>query len=224
MKKVKFVNWILLLFVSVIVGVNTISAQSSCSCSLPNGCSQSQTCPAGYIAVCTCSATGCSAQCVKEDRPPIFDFSESSVASRLQNEPIENIGGFLSKTFGKIVTFEPTNSKFKFEYSSSDLSTSTHWGILEYLAKNGILKINGHNLEFWQGLRRTLLKGGEFTFCTGSATSEMILGEISFITGKKYSIVSGNPKGKIQGEIKGNSLNEILDNLSKAGQITITEN
>jgi hypothetical protein len=144
--------------------------------------------------------------------------------SKLQKESVGNIGVYLSKTFGKIITFEPLNSKFKFEYLTSNVSTASHWEILEYLSKNGNLRINGHNLEFWQGLRQTLLKGGEFSFCTGSATSEMILGEISFITGKKYSIVSGNPNEKIQGEIKGNSLSEILENLSKSGKITIIEN
>lgn len=39
-------------------------AQSNCSCNQGNGgCSASQTCPAGKIAQCSCSATGCSSSC-----------------------------------------------------------------------------------------------------------------------------------------------------------------
>ncbi len=221
MKKMSFMILVLVLFIWIVIGTENVSAQSSCSCSNAT-CSASQTCASGFTAVCTCSATGCSSHCAREGG--ILDFSESSIASKLQNESIENIGKVLSKNFGKFVTFKPTNSEFKFEYSNSNSLTASHWDILEYLVKNGNLKINGHDLEFWKGYRQTLLKGGEFKLCVGSAPAQMVLNEISFITGRKYSISSGNPQTKIQGEIKGNSLGEILNNLSKQGQITIVEN
>lgn len=207
--------------VSIFVGTISVSAQSSCSCS-NSGCSASQSCPDGYIAVCICSATGCSSSCNRAQLE--LELSENVLATKLQNESAKSIGSVLSKAFGKFVTFEPTNSEFRFEYSKSNSLTASHWDILEYLAKNGSLKINGHDLEFWKGLRQTLLKGGEFTFCTGSAPVQMILAEISFITGRRYSIASGDPKAKISGAIKGSSLSEILEALSKSSQTTVVEN
>jgi hypothetical protein len=84
--------------------------------------------------------------------------------------------------------------------------------------------INRHDLEFWRGLRQTLLKGGEFTFCAGSAPAQMILAEISFITGRKFRIASGDPKAKVSGAVRGFSLSEILEALSKNSQTAIVEN
>jgi hypothetical protein len=202
-------------------GTISVSAQSSCSCS-NSGCSASQSCPDGYIAVCTCSATGCSSSCNRAQLE--IELSENVLATKLQNESAKNIGSVLSKAFGKFVTFEPTNPGFRFEYSKSNSLTASHWDILEYLARNGSLKINGHDLEFWRGLRQTLLKGGEFTFCTGSALAQMILAEISFITGRKFRITSGDPKAKVSVAVRGFSLSEILEALSKSSQTTIVEN
>ena len=143
--------------------------------------------------------------------------------NKLSGESIKNFGKALSKAYGKSITFEPTNPKFKFEYVESNSLTASQWDVFEYLANNGDLKINNHDIEFWKGLRKTLLKGGEFSFCTSEAPAEMILAEISFIAGKKYSITSGDAKAKVSGAIKGNSLTEILENLSKASQTNITE-
>lgn len=228
MKKLNFHIFILLFFVLTTGGISSTFAQSaelldasSCACS-NSGCSASQSCPDGYIAVCTCSATGCSSSCSSSGF--VAELSEKILSENLRNESVKNFGKILSKAFGKVVTFEPTDTKFQFTYSGSDSLTASHWDILEYLAKNGNLKINGHNLDFWKGYRQTLLKGGEISFCTGNAPAELVLAEISFITGKKYSITSGNPKAKISGAIKGESLNEIILNLSRMAQITIVEN
>lgn len=212
--------FVFVVFVSIFIGTVNISAQSTCSCG--TSCSASQTCPDGYTAVCTCSASNCSSSCNRNQLE--FEFSATVLDSKLREESVKNIGKVLSKAFGKIVTFEPNNSKFKFEYSASDSPAVSHWDILEYLDKNGTLKINGHDLEFLRNMQQTLLKGGEFSFCTGSASVEMILSEINFLTGKKYSTASGDPKTKITVPIKGFSSIEILENLSKASQTTIVEN
>lgn len=219
MKKVQII--IVLLFAFGFFGAISNFAQSSCACS-NSTCSASQGCPEGYIAVCTCSATGCSSVCNKEE--PILDLiDEPALDARLRNESAINFGELLSRALGKTITFEPKDSKFRYEYSISNSVTKSHWEILEYLASNGTLKINNHDIEFWKGLRRTLLEGGEFKFCTGNAPVEMLVGEISFITGRQYSIVSSGARTNISGAVSGKSLNELLTSLGKMSQTTIVE-
>lgn len=212
---------IVLVFTFGVWGVTDNFAQSSCSCS-NSTCSASQSCPDGYIAVCSCAATGCSSVCNKEQ--PILDLVDENILdAKLRNESTKNLGEVLSKTLGKTITFSPADSKFRYEYSSSNSVTGSHWEILEYLANNGTLKINNHDIEFWKGLRHTLLKGGEFTFCTGNAPVEMLVGEISFITGRQYSIISNGTKTNISGAVSGKSLDELLGSLGKMSRTTIVE-
>ncbi|HWP52439.1 MAG TPA: hypothetical protein VNK07_00095, partial [Candidatus Binatia bacterium] len=153
-----------------------------------------------------------------------IELSVNTLISKLQNQSAQNIQNILSKAFGKYVEFRPTKSDFTFEFSKSANPADSHWEILEYLAEHGSLKINGYDYDFWKAMRQTLLKGGEFNICTGNAPAKMILAEISFITGKRFSFTAGDPNTKVSVILKGFSLSDILQNLSNASKTTIVEN
>ncbi len=201
-----------------------IFAQSACACS-NSVCSANQSCPSGYIAVCTCEATGCSSECKKESGGIIIPElpTENLIAQKLRETSVNSFAKVLSESFGKSISFEPTTDEFRFNYVSSKLVETSHWDILEYLDRNGELKINGHSVDFWKNRRNTLINGGEFAFCTSSISVNMLLREITFITGKRFSIISGDGNQKITGTIRGNILSEVIENLSKAGGVTIIE-
>lgn len=182
-------------------------AQESCSCST-SSCSASQSCPAGKSAVCVCSATGCSSSC-------------SGGAEQLPDGGPQSISSALSSDVALNFQFEPTNKNFTL--TSSKISGIPTWDLLEELSQNGKLTINGQNLDFWKDMNKTLLNGGEFRICSGGASVQRILGVISFVSGKKYTITSGNAEAVIKGRIEGNSLPEVLKSLQEKGEVTVAE-
>ena len=212
---------LVLLFVIIIASAGAVLAQESCSCSAGNnGCTASRTCSAGWRAECTCSATGCSSQCVKLGEEENYRFFDNnSIVKSLRNTDAKNIGSVLSNTFSENISFEPTGKSFVFDFPKKD--SISHWEILEFLASKGNLKIHGYPLEFWQEMRESLLKGGELNICVGEASVANILKHVSFITGKKFTIVNGDEQAKIRGSVQGSNLDEFLQNLNKLGKVII---
>src|ERR1041384_6430837 len=124
-------------------------AQSSCSCSVNGVCSASQTCGKGQTAVCTCSATGCSSTC---DGELILDRqTPGSLLNNLKKSDLDSVGEVLSRALGKTITFTPSG-KGRFSYPEAG-AVSSHWDILEFLSARGELKISGHDIDFWRGIR-----------------------------------------------------------------------
>lgn len=195
-----------------------ISAQDSCSCS-NSVCSASQTCSGGKTAKCTCSATGCSSSC--ENTELQLEFTEPDFEKAVQAGDRKAIRQYFAKTIGRTVDFVPTSSRSKVSYIRSKDGNASHWDALEFLEKNGDLKIDGHSLKFWTDIRDSFLNGGELTICTSRA--DVALREISFISGKRFSVISGDPKTKLDGEIRGEGVVGLLQSLKKAAKIEIVE-
>ncbi|MCZ2391267.1 MAG: hypothetical protein LC113_09355 [Acidobacteria bacterium] len=153
----------------------------------------------------------------------MMELSEPVLEKTLRGESAANFGKVLSKAFKKIVTFKPFDPDLKFEYSGENAGRSTHWDILEYLAKNGDLKINGHDLAFWMGVRQNLLSGGGFKLCAGPVAARLIVDELSFLTGTRYSIISGDQNKKVTGPFEGSTISEITEKISRQANVVIAE-
>lgn len=192
-------------------------SQESCACS-STGCTASQSCPAGKSAVCVCGGGSCGSSCSITDELP----NNNRSAVKLEDANAENIGGVLSSIYGVNVQFKSTVKDYKFS-DSKGLNASS-WNLLEELSQNGELSINNQKIDFWKGIRKTLLEGGDLKICFGGATPQKILNVVSFISGKKYSITSGDAESKITGQVTGNNLSEIIASLQKTGGVTISEN
>lgn len=192
------------------------NAQGACSCT-GSGCSASQTCPAGKPAVCVCSVTGCSSSCQSREI-----IQNGIPESDLQTTKVDEFSRVLSSVFGKTIRFTPAKDYKSLKFGSKPI-TSNNWDVLENLSKNGDLSINGHKIEFWKNIRKTLLEGGEFKICVGDASALRVINEISFISGKRFSVLSGNTDKKITGQIAGNNLSEVIESFRKVSGVTITE-
>lgn len=205
----------------LILGSLNLYAQESCGCSsAAGGCSASQSCGAGYMAVCSCTSSGCVSYCQLRAEPVL---QSSVIVSKLQKARTTDFGNVLSSLFRKTIVFKPNSKDFRFAFPESELNNTSHWDVLEYLSRNAELTVNGQSIEFWKNIREGFLSGGEIKLCAGSATPQEFLNEISFITGKNFSIVSGNGKAKVIGSLSASSLEELLQNLSNVGKITIKE-
>lgn len=213
------------LFVLLIVSALGISAQddrpaSSCSCTQGNGgCSASQTCPDGHIAVCSCSASGCSSSCIAVAPRPV---SEKEVVSAITRNDTKALSDILSRAYGRQISFSASENSPQLPKPPSVSSFPSDWTLLEFLDRNGTLTINGQPLSFWRSLRESLLNGGEFQIC--SERADAILNQIAFISGKSFSVAAGDSKAKIVDPIKGHGLSELLLNLSNAANIRIVNN
>jgi hypothetical protein len=214
----------LLLILSLAIGGTiSIQAQTSCSCNLNGVCSASQSCSSGYQAVCTCQPSGCSSECQKSDEPIIERPDNNTLIRSIKDAGPSNIGEVLTKALGKRIVFEPTAKNFSFDYPESKSNTGSHWDILEFLAGKGKLTINGLKIEVWKGMRDSMLNDAEFNICFENAPVRMILNHVSFISGKHFSIIDGDPKAKISGPLQGN-MNELIEKLGKLGKVVIVEN
>lgn len=197
-------------------------AQSSCSCSVGNGgCSASQSCPAPSIAMCTCGASGCSSYCSGFDPPD--GLTESGISRAVKSAKPSIISEYLSKSLGKTIVFEPASSKFVLNEKTASAQSKSHWDLLTYLNTQGKVTVNGHDLNFWSGMRNTLTAGGPFKVCAGNATAQAILNEVNFISGRNYRIIGGDPSVRMEGTIEGNNISELLNNLSMTRSVMITD-
>lgn len=213
----------LLLAFALVVLLNAVAqAQSSCACSveLPDnkgGCSQNQVCPPGYIAKCICTSAGCSGICLPKDSLP----PEGGIQAQLRMAAPQDIGRILSSFSDLEVSFKPRNEIFSLVLPKGEETSS--WDILEELSRYGEVKINGQDLSFWKEVKNVLLKGGEFKISFGEATPQRLLNTLSFISGKRYSITSGNPDLLITGQIHARNLDGVLALVEAIGQIVISE-
>jgi len=71
-------------------------------------------------------------------------------------------------------------------------------------------------------MRQTLLGGGQFQVC--STRADAVLNELSFISGKTFTVAAGEAQAKLDAPIRGSGLPELLLNLSRAANIRIVEN
>jgi hypothetical protein len=217
---------LLLSLILMLAGTLAAYAQSTCSCSLPGGCSANQSCPPKYIAICTCNPSGCSSSCQKESGGgPILPGEGGRLANAVRTAAPEKIAGILSRAYQVFVAFEPRqNFSFDLQESKSAApSAFSDWDILEYLDGNGVLTINGQKLEFWKGIKDNFNSGGELTICTGGATVDSVLRQLSFISGKQFSVTVGDSQTIVNGAIHGNGIKDFLETLGKMGHVTITE-
>ncbi len=208
----------------LLAGAFCVQAQSTCKCTLDDGSHAAATCPAGYMALCACSAASCNSRCVKLPSEPPKRLDVGALVSLLKTTPSNTIGESLSKFYGRNIVFESHVKNFAFDFPPSKAGAGSHWDVLEILAAGGKLTINGHSLDFWKNMRNNLLSGGEITISTGGGTVKTILDEISFISGKRFSLTSGDPAVIINEPVKGKGLSDIIQNLSKIGKVTIVEN
>lgn len=219
------------LFMLLVITALAISAQDrpaaqyrpdSCSCTQNGVCSASQTCSSGQ-AVCICQATGCSSHCSGGGGDPRHSgITEDEIAAVIAKKDPKALSLALSKVYGRIINFSPSDGSSQIPRPHSISASPVDWSLLEFLDKNGSLTINGHTLAFWQGMRQTLLNGGEFQIC--SSRADVVLNEISFISGKSFSIVAGDAKAKLDAPVQGNGLPEMLLNLSRAANVRIGVN
>jgi hypothetical protein len=167
-----------------------------------------------------CTATGCSSHCEGIARPT--GPKQDEILDLMGRNDVKALNNALSKAYGKIINFEP-NEGFARTFRPGSISSSPFdWALFDFLDRNGTLTINGHGLSFWRDMRQSLLNGGSFQFC--SSRPDMILDEISFVSGKSFSIVAGDPSTKLVTPLKGSGVPELLLNLSRAANIRITEN
>lgn len=190
---------------------------STCSCSDPSSrCTASITCSSGN-AICICSDSGCSSFCAAGFAGEFPDGK--TLLDRLQTVEESEIGSVLSKALGKTVSFKPYKENFRLDYATQPES---HWSILEYLSQNGDLKINNVDYKAWKKLRE-IITTGKANFCTGNATIGTLVNELSFFAGKKYQIVSGNSNSKVNIDIKGLTVDGVIEALQKHYQLFIQQ-
>ncbi len=122
--------------------------------------------------------------------------------------------------YGHRIEFKPTTKTFSFP--SADKYRS-HWDILEAIAKQGNLTIEGLPYKHWVATRDALLRGENFKICTGGAPVSLVLKNLAFLSGKKLSVVSGDKNQKVN-SVEGNGLKDLISKISTQASVSIVQN
>jgi hypothetical protein len=195
---------------------NAPPPSGACNCkndSAPK-CSASISCANGG-AMCSCTEGGCNSYCATGAMGEFPDGK--TLLGRLQAASENEISAILTKALGKKVSFTPYRENSKLDYA---IQPKSHWSILEYLSQNGDLKINGVDYSVWNTFRNTIT-AGKGNFCVGNMTVERFVNEISFFSGKKYQVVSGNSNLKVDIPIKELTIDEVIETLQRQYQLSI---
>lgn len=188
---------------------------NSCSCADPvSKCTAGISCLSGRP-TCVCTASGCTSYCSTGGGGDFYD-GKTLLANLLSVSETE-IANVLSKSTGRTIKFTPYKENFKMYYT---LIPETHWDILEYLSQNGELMIDGGDYRMWKKIREIVLSD-KLNICLGNATVASLINELSFFTGRKYQIISGNPNSKVNIEIKGMTIDGIIESLQRNNQVEI---
>lgn len=199
-----------------IIEDNAPPPSGNCACrndSAPK-CSANINCATGS-AMCSCTEGGCSSYCADGAMGEFPDGK--TLLGRLQAGGENEISVVLTKALGKRVSFSPYKDNSKLDYA---IQPESHWSVLEYLSQNGNLKINGVDYTVWKTLRKTVTTG-KVNFCVGNMTVERLVNEISFFSGKKYQVVSGNSNLKVDIAIKQLTIDEVIETLQRHYQLSI---
>ena len=148
---------------------------------------------------------------------PTFPDMET-LMTKLRASDASEYGAILSSALGKQITFTALDKNVQLGNLGSP---RTHWDILEYLSQNGELKINGRGMEEWQKIRNVF--AAEPGFCNKNVSVGTLLNELTFFTGRRFTVAAGNADAKLNFELKGLSLAEILAALESANQIVVNE-
>jgi hypothetical protein len=191
------------------------SGGNRCSCTDPvTKCSANITCLVG-TPMCTCSSGGCTSYCSTGGGGDFYDGK--TLLAKLLSVSETEIASVLTKSTGRTVKFTPYKENFKIYYTAVP---ETHWEILEYLSQNGELTINGADYRMWKKIREIVL-ADKVNICLGNASVSSLVNELSFFTGRKYQIISGNPDAKVNIEIKEMTIEGIIESLQRNNQVVI---
>ncbi|MGH9947646.1 MAG: hypothetical protein ACRD6X_10620 [Pyrinomonadaceae bacterium] len=203
----------------------TIRGQSSCNCE-GYGCEVSQNCPEGYIAVCSCTAQGCTGKCKKaepenEFQEVSFKTGRMSLMATLLNGNEERISQEFSKLLGEKVIFKKAREA-QISVIAQGNEFKSYWSVAEFLASVGTISVGGLPFDSLRSQREILLEGGLFKICAPKLSAKRILDEISFLTGKEFKVVAGDPRSNSSVPVQGNNLKEVLDSISNSRNIRIS--
>jgi len=135
----------------------------------------------------------------------------------MKSADAKTIRTYFARTIGKTVDFTPDSNKSTTAYAGKE--KANYWEALEFLDEVGTLRIEGHELKFWKDIRDSFLGGGQLMI--SSERIDSVLNELSFLTGKSFSVVSGDRSAKLNETVSGNGLEDFLGNLQKAANIKI---
>ncbi|MBL8182864.1 MAG: hypothetical protein JNL64_14785 [Blastocatellia bacterium] len=210
----------LLLIVTILfstAAITTAQSGPSCSCSVQNRCSVSQTCNPGWNAVCECGATGCTSSCEKITEEN--NFSVIGFEAALASGDSKTIQNYLRQASGRNVEFIATNAGTKLSLPRSTRDETTLWDAFALLSKNGRLRVGGQDFAHWIRVREMLNRGEEYTICSDQVKS--LLRHLEFVSGKRFTIVSGDVNSKLNGPVTGLGVNGVLETLKKVANIEV---
>ncbi|HMT08838.1 MAG TPA: hypothetical protein PKA82_12605 [Pyrinomonadaceae bacterium] len=129
---------------------------------------------------------------------------------------------YLSRSSGRQVEFIPHQLGSKLVAPKSTREGDELWKAFSFLSQKGRLKVSGQDFSHWMNVRELLTRGDEYTICSDQALS--VLRHLEFLTGKRFTVVSGDATVALRGPITGNGAAGILEMLKKVASIEITEN
>lgn len=200
----------------LLVGVASHSlAQSvSCACDPAPGrtCHGTITCPNGCTSLCG-SGDSCYLSCRS-------DTFKSRVTAKYVQKTGQEIAALLSTETHKRIEFVPfprnEGQKYDLQLKDDDL-----FNVLNYLYKRGKVRFDNVDFSRIRKLRLELHGGKKISINFVGVSAQDAVSRLSFASGKRLRIKSGDPNKIISVSMSDATLNDIVSQISKTAGVSI---
>jgi hypothetical protein len=200
------------LLLALITFAPTAISQNTCVCKAIDGsCEANLTCKHyGCTAICG-SKDGCYAKCGK-------DLLVTRFTLELVNKSSKKIVSALSRKTGNRIEFVPRNPKglFTIVIKNDDM-----WNALDYLYERGEVKVNGKDWSIYQNIRRQASMDKKISVAFNNISVGDALAHLSFVSGMKFSVGSGEAERRISLSLQEVTLREVINRISTQAGIKI---
>ncbi len=204
------------LLLSFITFVPTLSGQTTCSCSAPDGsCAPRVRCPTGCTALCG-SNDACYAGCGSVEAAK----SNALITLKIQKKDSAGVAASLTSHSGRKIKFIPRSEKDLF---SIELNNDPLWKALKFLNKRGTVLVDGTRFDRLEDLRHKMLKGEKVSVnFTGIPISDAVA-KLAFVTGLPFRVVSGDEQQLLSVSLQEVTLVEIVSRISEQAGVKIEQ-
>lgn len=134
-----------------------------------------------------------------------------SITLELRHGNNHQLSDELTRITGKRIAVSPSKPD---EAINLDVKDAPLWDVLETLSQSRTVLIEGEDFLKLQALRQSLLTDNKVSVCIHNAPLEMVVNELSGLSGKSLHITSGNTKTPVTLSSKRITLEKILSRLS----------
>jgi len=95
------------------------------------------------------------------------------------------------------------------------------WNTLDFLFKEGTLKVSGMDFGVFEKMRRDMLSGKKISVNFKSISVREALANLAFLSGRRFHVTSGDPNQLVSISVKDFTLDEVVSDIVTRTRVAI---